>query len=543
MKFHSDIRRSLGSQPILEKKGVKFIMKRKLMSIAALLTAGMLVLTACGGGSNSGGGESGGGGEGAAKTELIVAQGADAKSLDPHGTNDQPSSRVMRQIYETLVDQNEKMELLPGLAESWEQVDDSTYQFNLKKGVKFHNGEEFKASDVKFTMERALESANVGHIVEAIDKAKIEVVDDYTIKIGTKEPFAPLLAHLAHTGASILNEKAVTEAGEDYGQNPVGTGPFKFESWATGDSIVLVRNDEYHRDPAKLTKVTFRAIPEDTNRTIELETGGVDIVYDISPNDIEKVESNEKLTLVRDASLSTGYIGFNCAKAPFDNVKVRQAINTALDTESIINTVYKGVGSPAKGPLTPQVWASNQNLEPYGFDVEKAKALMAEAGYADGFKTTIWTNENPQRMAVAEVVQNQLKAIGIETEVKVMEWGAYLDGTAKGEHDMFILGWVTVTGDPDYGLFPLFHSSTFGDAGNRTFYSTPKVDELLEKGRFSVDPAEREAAYMEVQQIVRDDAPWVFMNYGENISGTASNVKGFMQHPAGHYRLYPVYFE
>lgn len=515
-------------------------MKRKLMAIAAVLTAAMVVLTGCGGG---GGSSEGGGETTGAKTELVVAQGADAKSLDPHGTNDQPSSRVMRQIYETLVDQTEEMELIPGLAEEWSQIDDTTFEFKLKQGVMFHNGEEFKASDVKFTLLRALESPNVGHIVEAIDPAKIVVVDDYTVQIGTKEPFAPLLAHLAHTGASILNEKAVTEAGDDYGQNPVGTGPFKIESWTNGDNIVLVRNDEYHKDPAKLTKITFRAIPEDTNRAIELETGAVDIVYDVSPNDLARVEENPDLTLIRDLSLSTGYIGFNCAKEPFNNVKVRQAINMALDTEAIVNTVYKGLGSPADGPLTPQVWAANRELEQYGYDVEAAKALLAEAGYPEGFSTTIWTNENPQRMQMAEIAQNQLAAIGINTEVKVMEWGAYLDGTANGEHDMFILGWVTVTGDPDYGLFPLFHSSTFGDAGNRTFYSNPKVDELLEKGRFSTDPAEREAAYKEVQQIVRDEAPWVFMIFNENASATGANVKGFKQHPAGHYRLYPVYFE
>ncbi len=523
-------------------------MKKKLLSILSLLTVSALVLTACGGSTGTDTGtdtntDTNTGADAGAAMELIVAQGADAKSLDPHGTNDQPSSRVMRQIYETLVDQTETMELVPGLAESWTQIDDTTYEFKLKQGVMFHNGEELKASDVEFTIRRALESANVGHIVEAIDANKIKVVDDYTIQIGTKQPFAPILAHLSHTGSSILNEKAVTEAGDDYGQNPVGTGPFKFESWTNGDSIVLVRNDAYHKEPAKLTKVTFRAIPEDTNRTIELETGGVHIVYDVSPNDIARVEADSNLKLIRDASLSTGYVGFNVQKAPFDNVKVRQAINMAIDMESIIEAVYKGVGSVAKGPLTPQVWASNQNLEQYPYDPEAAKALLAEAGYPDGFTTTLWTNENPQRMAAAEIIQNQLGQIGITTEVKVMEWGAYLDGTAKGEHDMFILGWVTVTGDPDYGLFPLFHTSAFGDAGNRTFYSNAAVDELLEKGRYSTDEAEREAAYMEVQQLIRDDAPWVFMNYGENISATAANVKGFVQHPAGHYRLYPVYFE
>lgn len=512
-------------------------MKRKLTKFISIIAVTTLALTGCGGGTTS---ETT---DGSAKTELIVAQGADAKSLDPHATNDQPSSRIMKQMYETLVDQNEKMELQPGLAESWTKLDETTYEFKLKQGVKFHNGEELKASDVKFTMLRALESPNVGHIVGAIDPAKIEIVDDYTIKIGTAEPFAPLLAHLAHTGASILNEKAVTEAGENYGQQPVGTGPFKFVSWTNGDNIVFEGFEDYHNGAPKLTKVTFRSIPENTNRTIELETGGVDLVYEVDPNDVTRVEENEDLVLQRTANLSTVYIGFNCQKAPFDNVKVRQAVNMALDTDAIIESVMKGVGAPAKGPLGSMVWASNQNLEPYSYDVEKAKALLAEAGYPDGFETTIWTNENQQRMDIAEIAQNQLSAIGIKAEVNVMEWGAYLDGTAKGEHDMFILGWVTVTGDPDYGLYPLFHSSQFGDAGNRTFYSNPEVDSLLDKARNSADPKEREDAYMKVQQIVRDDAPWAFLNTGEYIDGMTKNLKGFVQHPAGHHRLYPVYFE
>lgn len=522
-----------------KEKGV-INMKRKLSAFISVLTVTALVMTGCGSKpAETTGGETGG----TAKTELVVAQGADAKSLDPHGTNDQPSSRVMKQMYETLIDQTEEMELVPGLAESWTQVDDTTYEFKLFQGVKFHNGEELKASDVKFTLLRALESPNVGHIIEAVDPEKIVVVDDYTIQIGTKEPFAPLLAHLAHTGASILSEKAVTESGENYGQNPVGTGPFKFVSWANGDNIVLERFEEYHKEPAKLAKVTFRAIPESTSRTIELETGGVDLIYDVDPNDINRVEDDENLILLRGANLSTTYIGFNCQKEPFNDVRVRQAINMALDTSAIVNNVYKGAGYQAKGPLGPNVWASNQELEQYKFDVEAAKALLAEAGYPDGFSTTIWANENQQRIDIAEIVQNQLGAVGINVEVKIMEWGAYLDGTARGEHDMFILGWVTVTGDPDYGLYPLFHSNMMGEAGNRTFYSNPEVDKLLDQGRTSSDPAVREAGYKEAQKIIRDEAPWIFTWGGEDLNGTAKNLKGFVPHPAGHHKLYPVYFE
>ncbi len=512
------------------------IRNKKLLSVLSTVLALGIILTGCGGGGTDKG-------TGAGKDTLIVAQGADAKSLDPHASNDQPSSRVVKQINETLVYQDEKMELKPGLAESWKQLDPLTYEFKLKKGVKFHNGEEFKASDVKFTLLRALESPSVGHIVESIDPAKIEIVDEYTIKIGTKEPFASLLAHLAHPSSSMLNEKAVKAGDKDYGQKPVGTGAFKFVKWTTGDSIELTAFEDYHGDKPKYKNLTFRAISEATNRTIELETGGVDISYDILPSDMKRVEENDKLTLHKAVNLSTNYIGFNMKKEPFNNVKVRQAINHALDKESIVEAVLQGSGSVAKGPLGPNVWGVNDKLTSYDFNVDKAKALLAEAGYPNGFKTTIWTNDSAIRMDICTILQNQLKQIGIEVEVKVVEWGAYLDGTAKGEHDMFILGWTTVTGDADYGLYSLFHSTQFGDAGNRTFYANTKVDELLVKGRVSVDKTERQKAYAEVQEIVNSEAPWVFLYNAQYLDGARANVKGFVQHPAGHHLLKDVYFE
>ncbi len=482
-------------------------------------------------------------GDEAATDNLIVAQGADADSLDPHATNDQPSSRVMKQIYQSLVDQNEDMELVPGLAEEWEQIDELTFEFKLREGVMFHNGEELTASDVEFTLLRALESPDVGHIVGAIDPDGFEIIDDYTIRISTVEPFAPLLAHLAHTASSILNQSAVEEYGDDYGENPVGTGPYMMDNWTRGSEIHLERFEDFHGDNGQMERITFRNIQEDGNRTIELETGEIHIAYDVLPTDISRIEGNDELELARDLNFSTVYLGFNVEKEPFDDVRVRQAINYAIDVESIIDTVMEGSGEVATGPIGPMVWAANEDLEPYGHDVERAQELMDEAGYGDGFSTTIWTNDNQLRQDIAQIAQSQLEDIGIEIDIEVLEWGAYLEGTAAGEHDMFILGWVTVTGDPDYGLYALFHSEQFGAAGNRTFYANDRVDELLEEARRSADPDVREAAYMEAQEIVRDEAPWLFLNTGEDRTGLRSNVSGFRNHPAGHHPLWNVIVE
>ena len=513
-------------------------MKKRLLTLFSLVLALLLFVSACGTGDEDSDPNGNGGGE--VKDTLVVGMGGDAVSLDPHATNDQPSSRVTKQIYDTLILQTEELDLVPALATEWDQVDDTTFEFKLREGVMFTNGEELKASDVKFTLERALESSHIGHIVGAI--SEVEVVDDYTVRISTANPFAPLLTHLAHPATAILNEKAVTEAGEDYGQNPVGTGPFKFVSWTTGDSIVLERNDDFWGDAALVKGVTFKVVTDNSVRTIQLETGELDIAYDIQPSDVSRVESDPDLVLQRDANLSTTYIGFNVDKAPFNDVRVRQAINYALDMNAVVEAVYAGVGAPAKGPLGPNVFGSNQDLEEYALDLDKARELLEEAGFADGFSTTLWTNENQQRIDIATIVQNQLEEIGIEVTVEIVEWGQYLEDTAAGRHDMFILGWTTVTADADYGLYALFHSAQVGDAGNRTFYRNADVDRLLDLGRTTIDQDERLAAYEEAQQIIRDDAPWIFTWTGENLAGLQSNVTGFKQHPAGHHRLDKVSF-
>jgi hypothetical protein len=212
---------------------------------------------------------------------LRIGQGADARTLDPHETNDMPSSRVMSQIYDTLVIQNEHMEIEPGLAKSWRYINDSTIEFKLKKGVQFHNGEEFTSKDVKFTLLRGLESPSVGHILGQIDPNGIKIIDDYTIRISTTEPYPPILVHLAHVAGSMLNEKAVTEAGYDYGMNPIGTGVFKFDSWNIGDSIELVKFNNYHGKAAEVERIVFKNIPHNISRLDELEKEKIHIAYDI----------------------------------------------------------------------------------------------------------------------------------------------------------------------------------------------------------------------------------------------------------------------
>lgn len=472
---------------------------------------------------------------------LTVAQGADPVTLDPHGQNDQPSARVRAQIFETLVNHGYNLEIVPGLAKSWEQIDDVTWEFKLQENVKFHNGDDFTAADVKYSFERI--KALPSPAAFLIDEVKeVVVVDDYTVRIILKQPFAPILAHLAHPSNAIVNKRSVEEAGDNFGsQVAVGTGPFEFVDWVAGSHVELRRFDGYWGEPAKVETLIIRGIPENTVRAIELETGGADIVYNIEPIDEMRLIGTPGIKLVKYETLSTSYIGFNVEKEPFDNPLVRQAINHALDVEAIVDFIYTGQASPVTGPLPPLVWGAREDLPSYDYDPEKAKALLAEAGYPDGFKTSIWTNDNPLRMQIAEMFQADLAEIGVDVEVLIVPWATYLEDTAAGKHDMFILGWVTVTADPDYGLWALFHSSQMGDPGNRSFYANPRVDELLELGRAEGDPEKRAAIYAEAQQLIVEDAPWAFLIATSEVNGLQENVEGFVPHPAGHHNLSTVY--
>lgn len=475
------------------------------------------------------------------KDTIVVAQRSDAKTLDPHATNDQPSSRVAAQIYSQLVETDANMEIVPGLASSWEQVDSRTVQFTLRQGVRFHNGEELKASDVKFTLDRMIASPTVAHIVGAVDS--VSVIDEYTVQVSTKEPFGPLLYHLTHTASSILSEKAVTEAGEAYGQNPVGTGPYEFVSWSVGDSVELKAFDDYYGGRQEIPNVVFRNIAEGTNRAIALETGEVDISYDIEPIDKDTIHNHKDLKLIEGESLSITYFGFNVNRTPYDNVKVRQAIAYAINTTDIIDAVIMGGGLPTNSPISTRVFGHSPDARKYEQNYEKARQLLQEAGYEDGFNTKLWVSDNPVRIQIAQVIQAQLREIGIQMAIDVVEWGAFLDGTSRGDHETFMMGWVTVTGDADYGLYALFNSATHGGAGNRSFYTNADIDTMLEAARVSSDMEERRKLYGDIQVTLQEELPTISIFNEFQNAGMRSNVSGFELAPAGHHKIRGVHFE
>jgi len=473
---------------------------------------------------------------------LVIVRKADANSLDPHFITNIPSANyIFGKVYEGLVKTNKEMEFQPSLATEWKQLDDVTWEFKLRQGVTFHDGTAFQAHAVKQTMERVLDKRLGSPRAAVFSMVKeVKVVDDFTVQFILNDPFAPLLSVLASNEGSILSPKAIGEQGEKLAKHPVGTGPFVFHSWTPGQEIMLVRNEKYWGAKPKVDQVVFKVVPEDATRLAMVETGEAHIGDQLPLTELERVQSSAAMSLVRTEGLGVEWIGFNVKKKPFDDVRVRQAIAYAVEKDAIISGVYNNVGSKTDSALSPKVFGFHPSLRGYDYDLNKAKQLLGEAGYPNGFKTTIITDDRKERINVAEVIQSQLKGIGVDVEVKVMEYGAYLDMTAKGRHDMFIGGWGNATGDADYNQFNVFHSSSQGDTGNHAFYANPQVDQLIEQGRKEKDLEKRKQIYAKAQEIELAEVPVIPIRTIDHVAAVSKNVQGFWLHPVSYHMIHDV---
>ncbi len=478
----------------------------------------------------------------AAKDELVVADQYDATTLDPINHNDYPTSRACAQIYDTLIILNDDGMPQPCLAEKWEFLTDKDYKMTLRKGVKFHNGDEMKAEDVKFSLERANTPRGAQIHEYSQDLDNVEIVDDYTVILHLKTANTPFFASLSHSWGSIVNKKVVEAAGDDYGIEPVGTGAFKFKEWAKGDHYTFERFDDYWGEKAKVKTLTVRAIPEPTNRTIELETGAVDISYPISTVELSRVEGNDELTLQRMPLSSTTYMGFNTTKAPFNDARFRQAVFAALDTVGIQKAVFRGVGKTPRSLIPSSTkYSINDELPVHERDVEKAKALFKEAGIDPAtLSFTILTNERKERVDMAQIIQSQLAELGIKTDIKQMEWGSYLGILQQRAHDVFLLGWGLSVPDPNYAVAGLLAT---GAGTNYTGFSNKELDELLAKGRSLQDGDERKQVYKDMQLFINEQCPMVYLHNDEAVVGVRKAVKGFKINPFEVHRFAPAYFE
>ena len=511
-------------------------MFKKLTVFGVLLVVAVFAV-ACGADDNDGQST-----ESSSRDSIVVGSAAEVRSIDLHATNDQASAMIINHIFETLIIQDENMELHPGLALDWELVEeDRIWEFNLREDVYFHNGEQFTAHDVAFTFNRAAASPHVEAILGMVDPATIEVVDEHTVRVGTYEPFAPFLSHLAHSAAGIMNEVAVEQA-DDVERQPVGTGPFTLQEWTTGDKIVLERFEDYHAsipgfDVPTIREITVRQMPDPTSRLNALETGEIDMDLNPQVDNFSTIESYDNLEIISVKGLRTEYVGMNNTHPHLSNPLVRQAINYAIDVNDIVDNIYNSHGIAGATVVSGSVFGHNPNIEPFPYDAERARELMVEAGLEDGFSATIYANsERQDRVDIVTIVANKLAEIGINLEVQTMDWPTLLTVLDEGEADMFALGWTTLTGDADYGMFPLFHSSQQGPAGNQTFFANDDVDRLLDAARSSTDTSEREDYYFEAQEILREEAPWIIMLQEEPTIALLRSIEGFTLLPTmSHY--------
>ncbi len=473
---------------------------------------------------------------------LVVARLSDANNLDPHFSTQINSMAVIQhKVYEGLVALDKNSEYKPLLATEWKQLDDVTWEFKLRQGVTFHDGTPFNAEAVQKTIARVLDKDQPTPKYNLFSSIReVKATDEYTIQLILDYPFAPLLSVLASAEGSIISPKAIEQYGKDLAKQPIGTGPFAFESWTPGQEIVLVKNEQYWGNQPHINKVIFKAIPEDATRVAMVETGEAHAAEQLPVTEIHRVESSSSMHLGRFEAFAVDHIGMNTKKKPFDDVRVRQAIAHAIDKDAIIEGVYNNVGKKANSTLGPKVIGYSPNVPSFPYDLDKARALLAEAGYPNGFKASVYLNDNKARINVAEVLQAQLKMIGIDLEVKVMEFGAYLEAAANGETDLLISGWGNATGDADYNQFNLFHSSAHGKSGNHTFYDNPEVDELIEAGRKERDPEKRKEIYEKALQIEMKDAALIPFRSAENLAAIRNNVQGLSISPSGYVEINEV---
>ncbi|MCH7321244.1 ABC transporter substrate-binding protein [Solibacillus sp. MA9] len=466
----------------------------------------------------------------ATASEIKIANDQEPAGLDPHKVPAASSSRIYSQIYEGLLSFDEKMNIVGSLATEWNQENETTYVFTLKQGVQFHNGREMKAEDVKFSFERILDENTASHIRSYFaDVASIEVVGDYEVKFTLSKPNATFLSNLTHASAVVVPKETV-EANGDLQQNADGTGPFKLEQWVPDNNVTLVRNEAYHVDgEPKAAKIAFYTMTEESARLSAIRTGEIDFTT-ISAKSTKLLEGNGDINIIPYQSLEYSYVGFNNAKAPLDNEKVRQALSLATDRQSVLNVVWNGEGL-ITGPIAPSMgdWSIDVEAQDlYKLNIEKAKALLAEAGLADGFDITITTASTyPDMVDTAQLLQQQWKEIGVNATIKQIEWGEYVDTWSNKTADILI-GRNTSGIDPDRALNYFFSSTGSANVWN---FSNKAYDDLVAKGLGTTDEVERQKVYVEAQEMLINLSPNLFLVSPKNYVAVRKDISGYTPYP------------
>ena len=466
-----------------------------------------------------------------AQTTFTYAAQADAVGLSPVLTNDQVSSVANRHIYENLVRSDpDSGELVPLLAERWETPDENTWIFHLREGVTFHDGTPFNAEAVRATFERIRDPETASpraSIMAPVDQ--IEVVDELTLRITTNEPYGAFLAALSHTNAAIESPAAVEEYG-DLMRNPVGTGPYRFENWVSGDRISLVANDEYWGTPAQIDRFEIVVIPDANTQIALLETGEVDLVDSLPPELLARVQQNPSMVVATEQGTPVRFLSFNFNEPLWQDERAREAIASAINAEVIVNLL----GEVAYGSCSivgPEVFGyvegAEESCTPY--NPEHAAELWSQV---DARPVTLWVPNTENYPRAAQIIQGQLSQAGIDVSLNTVEWGAYLSATANYEQDLFLLGWSNVTGDGSELFYPNLHSDNIGSS-NRSAHSNPEAAALIDQSRETTDQDERERLIDEANRLMIADHAWVTLFHEVVLVAHSDRVQGVDVMPNG----------
>ena len=453
---------------------------------------------------------------------ITIAEKAEIKTLDPQNTVDSASLSVIQMINQRLFKIDNNGNIIPEIAEEAIKVNEKTTLIKIKKDLFFSNGEPVTVDDVLFSLNRAKESPRMTqdfYMIESFEK-----VDDSTIKVKTFYEAGNLLHKLASMGASIMSKKAL----EENETNIVGSGMFKLKEWVAGDRLVLERNTYFKDANSNIKEIVIKFIPEANSRMIMLETGEVDIAESLLPLDFQKIsKEDDKFVSVEMQSSSNMFIGFDLRDKHLADKRVRQAIAYAINNQDIVDSIYNGSATVATSPIPKITTGHNENSNPYTQNIEKAKELLAEAGYADGFNIVLNVNEDNQRVDTAVVIQDNLKAIGINVEIKTYQWASYVafvENPAQ-EKGMFLMAWNISNDDPDEVLYPLYHSSQIDAHTNVVFYKNEKFDNLISEARETTDKEKRIELYKKAQDIIQEELPHYTLVYPKQNFAYKASIK------------------
>jgi len=505
------------------------------LRIALIICLGAALMTGCGGGT--------GAGDKVYRTYLS----ADPTTLDPALSNDAGSGEVCALIYDGLVRFGVGTEILPDVAESWQISPDSrTYTFHLRSGVRFTNGREVTAGDFKYSFERVMgpkAKSSRGWVFQDIlgardfmagrarEIAGMQVLDDRTLEITLQKPFAPFLGFLAMPAALVVPREEVKRWGDDFSQHPVGCGPWILEEWFHDDHLRLRVNEDYFGTKPHLQGVLYRIIPETMTITAEFEAGNLDwMSIPTAEFDRWADDPRWKPYIHSQLKLQDTYIGINNQKPPFDDIRVRRALNHAVDVVTIMETILPGRCIRAHGAIPPGLLGYDAGRQPFWYDPARARELLTQAGYPQGLKMEIWKTQSPTVTRILEAVQAYLADAGIRAEIIARDWGVLKQAINAGQPDAYYMDWYADYPDGENFLFPLFHSVNWGGGGNRARYKNQQVDVLIEQARSTLDEGEREALYRQIDGMVFDQAAWLYLWHPKVFVVHQPWLKNYRQH-------------